>query len=344
MLRALADVVAHCDVDHRGLLSDLRRPFATRQPVEVRVPLSGYRALLRRAITVTGDPALGLRCGLHASDAAFDLLAPLVAHVSTLREAIVEARRFQHLAFAGPDVHLMVGAGVARLDLSYPRALDATDVSIAEFLVAGVQRLLTAFGAAGADVHAVCFDHARPAHAHAYATAFDGKVCFRAPFTGIEFSASLLDRAHLHSNPALQSAVRRQAETVLRRIALEASAVDRLRTYLRNNANGGVPGMPTAARAVGLSERSLRRRLRDAGLSYRSLTASIQREQACALLRNPDVRVQAVADALGFSDMASFHRAFKRWTGLTTSAYRGRLQSHWPKWHPDGRTGCRTAS
>jgi AraC-like DNA-binding protein len=50
----------------------------------------------------------------------------------------------------------------------------------------------------------------------------------------------------------------------------------------------------------------------------------MQRERACALLRNHDHSLQEVAAALGFADAAAFHRAFKRWTGLTAAEYRAK--------------------
>jgi AraC-like DNA-binding protein len=48
----------------------------------------------------------------------------------------------------------------------------------------------------------------------------------------------------------------------------------------------------------------------------------MQGERACVMLRNPDFTLQAVADALGFADTPAFHRAFRRWTGLSACEYR----------------------
>ena len=62
-------------------------------------------------MALTGDPAIGLCCALHASEAAFDLLAPLVAHVLTLRHAIQEAKQFQGLVFNGAHLLLTERAG-----------------------------------------------------------------------------------------------------------------------------------------------------------------------------------------------------------------------------------------
>jgi AraC-like DNA-binding protein len=80
--------------------------------------------------------------------------------------------------------------------------------------------------------------------------------------------------------------------------------------------------MTESARELGVSVRSLRRRLSEEGLSYRALRQELQRDQACALLRSSDLTLQGVAYALGYADLPSFHRAFKRWTGITACKYR----------------------
>jgi AraC-like DNA-binding protein len=322
LLRALADVVMRCGIAPATLfLTDVKR-FTTGEPLDARVPLPVYRELLTRAIVLTGDPALGLRCGLHASQSAFDLLAPLVSHVPTLRHAIQEMRQFQALALDGLCVHLTEGAGVARLRCEFPRAHAPTDRTLCEFLTAGLMRMLRGFGCTRSDFYAARFEHGRPTHHHAYTEAFERKEHFSQPFTGLEFAAQLLDRPNLHANPTLHSLVHAHAEQRLGRLARPAHVVDRLQMYLLSQPAARVPDMAVAARELGVSVRTLRRRLSEAHQSYRALTQDMQGERACAMLRNPDFTLQAVAYALGFSDAATFHRAFRRWTGLTACEYR----------------------
>lgn len=322
LLRVLADVALQYGVAPATLFQAQASRFTVCEPLEVRVPLDEFRALLQRAVALTGDPALGLHCGLRSSESAFDLIAPLVAHVPTLRHAIREASQFQALAFGGAFLHFNERAGVACLRLEFPRAQDAADVCIAEFLAAGLVRMLRGFGSTRSDLHAVRFEHRRPPYHRAYSAAFEGAERFSTPFTGIEFSAHLLDRPHLHCNPTLQALVHAQAEQRLARIAAPASLVRRVQMYLLNQPAARVPDMTVAARELKLSVRSLRRRLTEEGHSYRQLTQQLQRERACALLRNPELTLQAAAGALGFADAAAFHRAFKRWTGVTACEYR----------------------
>jgi AraC-like DNA-binding protein len=322
LLRALADVAMRRGIALAALFQRDVKRFTTGEPIDVRVPLSRYRELLTRAIALTSDPALGLRCGLHASESAFDLLAPLLSHVPTLRHAIREMKQFQALALDGVSVHLTQCTGVARLRCEWPRSHESTDRSLAELIMAGLLRMLRGFGCMRGELHAACFEYRRPAYDHVYAEAFERKERFSETFTGLEFAAELLDRPHLHANPMLQSLVRAQAEHRLGRLSRPAGVIDRLRMYLLTQPSARVPDMAVAARELGVSVRTLRRRLAEARQSYRGLTQDMQGDRACALLRNPDLSLQAVADALGFADTATFHRAFRRWTGLTACEYR----------------------
>ena len=322
LLRALADTVLQYDVAPAALFQSRAERYLSSEPIHLRVPLSEYRALLSRAVALTGDPGIGLRCGLRASEAAFDLLTPLMGHVPTLRDAVRETRQFQSLAFRGIYLHLSEAAGVARLRWEFPHAHEATDRSLAEFLTAGLLRLLRGFGGTRDDLYAAHFEHSRPAYHRAYSAAFEGAERFWKDFTGLEFKAHLLDRGNIHANPALQSLVHAQAEQYLVQIARPSSLVERLRMYLLNQPRARVPDMADAARDLGVSVRTLRRRLEEDAVSFRALTQEMGRERACAMLRDPEMTLQVIADALAFADVASFHRAFKRWTGMTTTEYR----------------------
>src|SRR5262249_19790801 len=80
--------------------------------------------------------------------------------------------------------------------------------------------------------------------------------------------------------------------------------------------------MPTVARALGLSARSLRRRLAEEGTSFREVVDAAMGTVAKRLVSEKDRPIEAAAYALGFSHPSAFHRAFKRWTGATPASTR----------------------
>jgi AraC-like DNA-binding protein len=80
--------------------------------------------------------------------------------------------------------------------------------------------------------------------------------------------------------------------------------------------------MADAAKLLGMSQRTLQRRLRESGHSFQELREQTRQELACGWLRQPQMAIGEVAYLLGFSEPSAFHRAFKRWTGKTPAQFR----------------------
>lgn len=164
------------------------------------------------------------------------------------------------------------------------------------------------------------FDYPRPPHHHAYTEAFSGTERFDQTFTGIEFRSEVLDRPHIHRQPELHVLLRTHAQQSLERLTRPQRFVEHVRALGKPGKQ--MPHMTVAARQLGISVRSLRRRLEEEGASYRALRQSHLEATACAMLRDPSLTIQAIAHDLGFAESAAFHRAFKHWTGMTPAAYR----------------------
>jgi AraC-like DNA-binding protein len=321
LIRALVDVVQQRGFASEALLGQAADELYS-DPLDRRVPLATYQALVARAIDLTAEPALGLYCGREATQASFGLMGALVSYTHSLRHAIQLVSQFHALVVDDMRLQLSEHAGIARLSCSIPRTCSVTDRSMTELIVSGLARMLQSFGCARVDIHAVCFEYTRPAHHRAYSVTFCGAERFAQAYTGIEFSKHVLDRLHLHRQPELEALLRAQAERSLERLARPLNCVERLRVLLARH--GQALSMARAARELGLSVRSLRRRLQDEGSSFRMETQSALQESACSMLRNPDFTLQAIAHMLRFADAAAFHKAFKRWTRLTPAEYRSR--------------------
>jgi AraC-like DNA-binding protein len=105
-------------------------------------------------------------------------------------------------------------------------------------------------------------------------------------------------------------------------MANDAGYVERVRRHILDGAAPDRRDMQTVARALGLSARSLRRRLAEEGTSFREVVDAALGTLAKRLVSDEDRPIEAAAYAMGFSHPSAFHRAFKRWTGATPAASR----------------------
>jgi AraC-like DNA-binding protein len=78
---------------------------------------------------------------------------------------------------------------------------------------------------------------------------------------------------------------------------------------------GGYPSARRVSEKVGTSVRTLHRKLSEQGLTYQDVVDSVRRETSIVLLERGDLTVTEISFLLGFSDVSSFRRAFRRWTG-----------------------------
>lgn len=70
-----------------------------------------------------------------------------------------------------------------------------------------------------------------------------------------------------------------------------------------------------------MSGRTLRRRLTEHGLTFEALLERVRQARTLNLLGNPELSIERITEEVGYSDVRSFRRAFKRWTGLSPSAF-----------------------
>jgi AraC-like DNA-binding protein len=84
------------------------------------------------------------------------------------------------------------------------------------------------------------------------------------------------------------------------------------------------PTMKRVVAAAGTSARTFQRQLEEEGTSFSELLADVRRNQTLRRLKERDVTIAAIATDLGYSDQASFTRAFRRWTGTPPGQFRAR--------------------
>jgi AraC-like DNA-binding protein len=279
-----------------------------------RYPIAATTRLWRLAVEVTRDPCFGLWASRFVNQTTFHGLGFAVFASRTLRDAFERFARYGRLVSDVAEIQLRrVGQReqVRFVPLKgHPRPADeAIDNTLC--LIARTVRMLS-----GGKVNpiAVRLERPEPYPSEPFRKVFRAPVQFGQCENALEFAASDLDERLPTGNAEL---ARHNDEVVAHYLARldHEHASNRLRSWLIEQLAGGEPTEEAAARALGMSLRNLQRRLQKEGTTYRAALNSTRAEMARAYLEEGRSSVSEIAFLLGFSNLNSFSRAFRRWTG-----------------------------
>lgn len=170
---------------------------------------------------------------------------------------------------------------------------------------------------------AVRFAHPAPGDIAAHRAFFACDVEFSARDNALDLAPDDLARAPVRADPQLAAYLRSAANRALAdRGGDDASLQSQIRAILGEELARGIPSAAIVARRLTTSERTLRRRLDEEGTSFRELVDATRAQLARGYVADPKLPLAEVAFLLGFSEPSAFHRAFKRWTGVTPAAFR----------------------
>jgi AraC-like DNA-binding protein len=323
LVRALIEAAENAGLRREAFLEAAGFDPARVERREERITLEEYDALTEVARRLTNDPAMGLHMGQTLNATAHSLAAHLVAHAKTLRDAIDNLTRYHRILTGRTYIRLVeTGESATLLAEIAPGSL-ASRRFRAEVAVTGLSRMIRYF-ARDARPQLVAFQHAAPDYAAEYRAIFDGDERFSQPFTGVVFDRAHMSAVQLNADEPFAAALRFQAEKELARLAQSTSYADRLREHILDPKTTNRRDMAFAARRLGMSARSLRRKLQLEGLSYTDVVDEALATLAKRLLADEQRTIEQTAYDLGFSAPSAFHKAFKRWTGVTPSDFRRR--------------------
>jgi AraC-like DNA-binding protein len=294
---------------------------------DVRVPLELAELFLANVIARTGIADIGLRAAEAAEPGLFDIVEYAARSRPTLREALAcTCRLFPILSDVGELTWEETG-DVASIAIAYPakRPHPAIVEFTLAYLLIAARRLTRRDDLA---VEAVEFQHAAPSDRSRHRALFDGLLRFDAAHDRLVIARETLDLPLATADAHLGALLDRVADHLLAERQRDLSVAERVRRTIAARMGKGGASVKEVARSLGMTPRTLHRRLAEERLTFRELLHEVRRSLAIAHLKEPRLSVTEVAYLLGFSDVTSFHRAFRRWTGGTPRGWRARgLQS-----------------
>lgn len=326
IVRAVAD-----ELRRRGVSTDQFCREAGLRPEELlegsrQIRMDRYIGAMRAAGRLAKDPTFGLKVGASAP-VHTHLVSYLGALCSTMREGLALLEKYGDLVFEGARFELQEDGNEARFTFDHPGRDPAVLAAEAEGYLAFLVAVGQAF-AAGHPPWRVRFAHSMPPHADLaeYRRTFGCEVEFGASVNQLVFDRKGLDVQHVHRDEHLCQTLKQHLDREMAHRHDGSDFLRRVRDLLRYDMDFAQAGAQEIAKRLGISRRALQRRLHDHGARLSDLVDEARRDSACAALADPGLTIKEIAERLGFSEASAFHRAFKRWTGLTPQQYRDSLE------------------
>ncbi len=308
--------------DVAEILKSVQLRAATVSDPDGRVPTHKEAALLEIASRLTRDRCFGSRLGMTLKPKQFGLLGYVALSSDSLRSALVRICRYQRVLSEGVEAHFesQDDESVLTWAVIDPNAkITIQSDEISAGICVSVSRALTS-----TNLSPVCleFRHRGPEDIGEHRRLLGCPVFFGRPRNAMTLAKAQLDLPIKTADATLLRILERYCREILDKKPKKPDIVFRVRELIVGFLPEGQPGIDRVSSELGMSPRTLARRLEERGSSYRGILDDVRHQLALQYTSDRHLRLGEVAFLLGYNDQASFNRAFRRWTGGTPSETR----------------------
>lgn len=294
-------------------------------PGDEHVAVERYVEVWRRAVARCGEgfPLQVASAFRHEDNEIFGFLAMSCA---TIGEAFDRTLQYSRLYTVGATYDMDVDAGATRITwLPWPGEPDEPGYRAAmDYHVANMEQAIRQLGRVPVPPVEVRLRHAAPPDDDAYTAFYGVTPRFGSARYELVYPVGLRDVAVTTFNSRLRDYFDLECRRLIEKLGAGTSVAALVRKTLIGVMDGGDSGIEAIARRLGMSTRSLQRRLSEEGTSYNDLLGEVRQEFAKRYLARGTLTASEVAYLIGFTEPPAFFKAFKRWTGLTPREYQAR--------------------
>lgn len=278
-----------------------------------------YFEVWRRALRSISDPAFPLRVAKVFQLEDHEIFGFLAMSCETLGQAYERTATYRALYCVGARWELYADPEATRLVWN-PWPCDCSDRAVTaamDFAVADMADAIERLGLTGPKPRAVHLLHAAPNDVTPFTAFYGVTPRFNAAHYELVYEPGLAALPIRSFNSRLRDYFDEECKRILNEHATGDNLVEQVRKRLVHSMDGGDASIEAVAKQLGLSARSLQRRLSDEGTRYNDLLNTVREEFAKRYLARGTISASEVAYLIGFTEPPAFFKAFKRWTGMT---------------------------
>ena len=286
-----------------------------------RVTGKQYTQLMQIIWATMQDEYMGFATS-KSKPGTFATMCYLTIHCNTLESVFKRADAFYNLFDKPVSMALSRNGEQAHLTIVYEETLDDPYHFLQESLLVIWHRLSCWLTGKRIVLDQVSFNYPEPEHIEEYKHLFHCPLTFNQPCTQLTFNTRYLNETIIRDEPELKEFLKSSPANLLGKPDDYNSYTSQIRQQIGRDLRDELPDFETVSSELNLSPQTLRRRLKEENTSYQEIKDNIRRDQSIYHLSRQDFSINEIADLVGFTEPSTFHRAFKKWTGLTPGAYR----------------------
>lgn len=319
-LRHLADQIRSHGGDVGGWMARSGLDAGDLDDASPALSLDRFRELVLDAVVAAREPALGLFLGHQLPPALHGALGYAALSCGSVRQGLELVERFVPLRLSVVAITTELRSGWLCVQVRESPALGEARRPVVEAVVATIKKGVDAISMGGCRIDAVDFAFPDPGYAALARELLGCTVRYARRASGFRLSPEALATPLRMADPVAFRDAAALLERELERTA-SPSLADRVRRLLFAQQNG-FSSLNVVARALHTSPRTLHRRLLDEGTSFREVLEGVRRSLAIEHLKAGRLSIDEIAFSLGYSDLANFRRAFRRWESVSPSEFR----------------------
>ncbi len=308
-------------LDHDELIEAAGLSDHDLQDPDARVPIVKQWNLWRAVIDRVDDVALGLHLAERVEPKDLGVVGYSMAYSRDLRQALDRFVRYCRVISEAIQAGLSIGSERTRMTVEHSPQFDAmrhpVDTRLAVLVLA--VRTMTGQPVNPVEVH---FSYDVPEQTLEHRRLFNAPLKFGQPKAMLVFRNEDLDLPIVAADETLSGYLDRLAGELLGKLTATGSFTERIRRAIWSELHGQPPSLSVVASIVGVSPRTLQRRLREEQTSFAAVLDEFRREMAMQLLQDRSLAIYEVAFLLGYSEPSTFYRAFRRWRGASPDEFR----------------------
>ena len=322
LMEPFLEAVEQLGIERKQLFSR----FQQRREAQAQGGASGkfdFVLMLETAAELAGDPGFAIRIGqainlLGTGSFGFALMSS-----ATFRDSLNLMLGYQKVLAPGPhwEAHPRQDGVMVRMNM---KRGSAEQLRMATELVHSINirhgRLLSNSQMGEIEIEV---NYPRPSHSGTDLESLSLPLAYDSEYSQMWMPESVLSSPVNSANPAVNALFLQQCEEILNGMEAADDTTVAVRQLLVQSTEG-LPDIATVAKQMNISERTLRRRLKEESTSFRAVLDDVRNRVARRYLDETGLEVVVIASLLGYSEPENFYRAFARWNGMTPAEYRRR--------------------